>query len=70
MGLHAVRIVGWGVENGVDYWLIANSWSTAFGHHGFFKVRRGRNEVNIEDMINFAYPDSQRSALAFNHLQH
>lgn len=26
-GGHAVRIIGWGVENGTDYWLVANSWN-------------------------------------------
>ncbi|PIC29456.1 hypothetical protein B9Z55_021022 [Caenorhabditis nigoni] len=28
MGGHAVKIIGWGVEENVDYWLIANSWGT------------------------------------------
>lgn len=30
-GGHAVKILGWGVENGEDYWLVANSWSPAWG---------------------------------------
>lgn len=25
-GGHAVKIIGWGVENGVDYWLVANRY--------------------------------------------
>ena len=26
LGGHAVKIVGWGTENGTPYWLVANSW--------------------------------------------
>ncbi len=28
LGGHTVRIIGWGTEGGVDYWLVANSWNT------------------------------------------
>lgn len=28
LGGHAIRILGWGVENDTPYWLIANSWNT------------------------------------------
>jgi hypothetical protein len=24
----AIKLLGWGTENGVDYWLAANSWNT------------------------------------------
>ncbi|KIH68330.1 hypothetical protein ANCDUO_01334 [Ancylostoma duodenale] len=27
-GAHAVKVTGWGSENGTNYWLIANSWNT------------------------------------------
>jgi len=51
VGGHAVRIVGWGTENGVDYWLVANSWGTDWGEGGFFRIRRGVNECNIEEVV-------------------
>eukprot|EP00126_Sphaerothecum_destruens_P000044 Sdes_comp10060_c0_seq1m1653 len=44
LGGHSVTILGWGTENGVDYWLCKNSWNQIWGHHGFFKIRRGVNE--------------------------
>ena len=50
-GLHMVRIVGWGTENGVPYWTVANSWGTAWGMSGFFRILRGSNECNIEEVV-------------------
>lgn len=34
LGGHAIRILGWGVENGTPYWLIANSWNADWGDNG------------------------------------
>jgi len=51
-GGHAVRVVGWGTtDDGVDYWIVANSWDTEWGEGGFFRIRRGNNECNIEDVV-------------------
>ena len=47
-GGHAVKIVGWGEENGVMYWKIANSWNPFWGENGFFRMLRGQNECGIE----------------------
>ncbi|XP_054155215.1 cathepsin B-like [Oppia nitens] len=55
-GGHAVKIVGWGVDNGEDYWLVANSWNEDWGEKGFFKVRRGNNECGFESRINAGLP--------------
>jgi cathepsin B len=49
-GGHAVKIVGWGVESGEDYWLVANSWGPSFGLDGFFKMKRGVDECGVETM--------------------
>ena len=47
-GWHAVKVLGYGTENGVDYWLCANSWGTDWGDSGFFKIKRGVDEANCE----------------------
>ena len=48
LGGHAVLIVGWGTEDGQDYWLVKNSWNENWGDGGFFKIARGNNECGIE----------------------
>jgi cathepsin B len=50
-GGHAVKMLGWGVDNGVDYWLIANSWNEDWGEKGFFRILRGNNECGIEGEV-------------------
>ncbi|KIH54151.1 papain family cysteine protease [Ancylostoma duodenale] len=51
-GGHAVKIIGWGKENGTPYWLIANSWNTDFGENGgYFRILRGSNHCKIEQNV-------------------
>uniref|UniRef100_A0A646QG84 CathepsinB n=1 Tax=Hemiscolopendra marginata TaxID=943146 RepID=A0A646QG84_9MYRI len=56
LGGHAVKMIGWGEENGTPYWLIANSWNTDWGDNGFFKILRGKDECGIEDDISAGLP--------------
>ncbi|XP_043242074.1 dipeptidyl peptidase 1-like [Amphibalanus amphitrite] len=47
---HVVLITGYGVENGVKYWNVKNSWGTEWGRNGFFRIRRGNDECAIESI--------------------
>jgi cathepsin B len=51
LGGHAIKIVGWGVDNGTKYWKVANSWNPYWGENGYFRIVRGVNECGIEDSV-------------------
>ena len=63
----AVKIVGWGIQDGIKFWKVANSWGTgylsgggfwaewrAFPEGGFFKIKRGTNFCGIESSMCYA----------------
>jgi len=58
MGGHAVKFVGWGVDSGVKYWKVANSWNPYWGEKGYFRIKRGDSEGGIEDGVTGSPADS------------
>ena len=50
---HAVLAVGYGTENGIDYWYVKNSWDESWGDHGFFKIERGVNMCALAQCNSF-----------------
>ena len=52
LGGHAVKILGWGAENGTPYWLVANSWNPTWGDNGEDEQWRGEgNGVCVTERL-------------------
>jgi len=53
---HAVQLVGYGTDNGQDYWTVRNSWNTDWGEDGYIRLARGDgiNACGVADQPLFA----------------
>eukprot|EP00904_Undaria_pinnatifida_P001416 jgi/Undpi1/11275/HiC_scaffold_30.g13573.m1 len=53
---HAVLAVGYDTTpEGVDYWIIKNSWGPEWGLDGFFHMARGKNMCGVADCAAFPF---------------
>lgn len=61
LGGHAIKVLGWGNANGMDYWLCANSWGSSWGESGYFRIKQG--DCGINDQIYACTPDTTGPSL-------
>jgi len=51
LGGHAIKMIGWGTDNGTPYWTCVNSWNDSWGEDGIFRILRGSDECGIESGV-------------------
>lgn len=53
VGGHTVRILGWGRDSklNIDFWILANNWSTSWGEGGYFRMKMGIAECQLEQNV-------------------
>ncbi len=52
---HAIQAVGWGSDNGQDYYIVRNSWNTTWGNQGYIYIgtAEGKGVCGINQAVWF-----------------
>ena len=55
---HSVLLVGWGEDVNLKekYWILQNTWGPKWDENGYFKIKRGVDELGIESICESGTP--------------
>ena len=55
---HSVLLIGWGEDTRLKekFWILQNTWGPEWGEKGFFRIRRGTDELGVESICESGVP--------------
>ncbi|XP_025017827.1 cathepsin B [Tetranychus urticae] len=69
LGVYPFKIIGWGTEDCVDYWLGMNSWGENWGDKGTFKIRRSEENGILRNWLSVSLREQPVSNYELNNEQ-
>ncbi|XP_046356487.1 procathepsin L-like [Haliotis rufescens] len=52
---HAMQVVGYGEEDGQEFWICKNTWGNTWGDQGYVRMKKGADTCGIESHASYPY---------------